>query len=142
MLRRSRCIQIFLLSTRCSNYLEGYWPCASGLSAVNAIGTQLRDPINSGLTRWCVVVKIYGRRRGHGKKSTRFSLSVENEQADTKRDGQTCLAKLNSQAQTGTKKFSPVQLTMNRIGKLTRLICTLLLYDGMTTHAYIYIYIL
>ena len=32
---------------------------------MNAIGTQLRDPINSGLTRWCVVlVKIYGRRPG------------------------------------------------------------------------------
>ena len=27
--------------------------CAGGLSAVNDIGTQLRDPINSGLTR-CV----------------------------------------------------------------------------------------
>ena len=34
------------------NYLEVYWPCAGGLSAVNAIGTHLRDPINSGLTRW------------------------------------------------------------------------------------------
>ena len=33
------------------NYLEVYWPCAGGLSAVNAIGMQLRDPINSGLTR-------------------------------------------------------------------------------------------
>ena len=33
------------------NYLEVYWPCAGGLSAVNAIGTQLRDPINSGLAR-------------------------------------------------------------------------------------------
>ena len=33
------------------NYLEDYWPCTGGLSAVNAIGTQLRDPINSGLTR-------------------------------------------------------------------------------------------
>ena len=32
------------------NYLEVYWPCASGLSVVDAIGTQLRDPINSGLT--------------------------------------------------------------------------------------------
>ena len=29
------------------NYLEVYWPCAGELSAVNAIGTQLRDPINS-----------------------------------------------------------------------------------------------
>ena len=34
------------------HYLEIYWPCAGGLSAVNVIGTQLRDPINSGLTRW------------------------------------------------------------------------------------------
>ena len=33
------------------NYLEVYCPCAGGLSAVNAIGTQLRDPIISGLTR-------------------------------------------------------------------------------------------
>ena len=33
------------------NYLEVYWPCAGGLSAVNAIGTQLRDPINLGLAR-------------------------------------------------------------------------------------------
>ena len=31
-------------------YLQVYWPCAGGLSAVNAIGTQLRHPINSGLT--------------------------------------------------------------------------------------------
>ena len=28
-----------------------YWPCAGGLSAVNDIGTQIRDVINSGLTR-------------------------------------------------------------------------------------------
>ena len=27
------------------NYIEVYWPYAGGLSAVNAIGTQLRDPI-------------------------------------------------------------------------------------------------
>ena len=33
------------------NFLEVYWPRARGLSAVNAIDTQLRDPINSGLTR-------------------------------------------------------------------------------------------
>ena len=37
-------------STRYWNYLEGCWPCAGGLSAVNTIGTQLRNPINSGLT--------------------------------------------------------------------------------------------
>ena len=33
------------------NYLEVYWPCAGGISPMNAIGTQLRDQINSGLTR-------------------------------------------------------------------------------------------
>ena len=39
------------------NYLEVYKPCAGGLPAVNAIGTQImRDPINSGLTRWRMAV--------------------------------------------------------------------------------------
>ena len=28
------------------DYFEVYWPCAGGLSAVNAIGTQWRDLIN------------------------------------------------------------------------------------------------
>ena len=68
--------------------------------------------------------------------STRFSVGVENEQADKRRDSQTCLAKPNSQARTGARKISPVQLTMNRIGNLTQLICTLLYV--MTTHAYVY----
>ena len=36
--------------------IEVYWPCAGGLSAVNAIGAQLRDPINSGLTQWRLTV--------------------------------------------------------------------------------------
>ena len=38
------------------NYLEVYRPCAGGLSALKAIGTQLRDPINSGLIRWRMAV--------------------------------------------------------------------------------------
>ena len=38
------------------NYLEIYWPCAGGLSVVNAIGTQLRDRINARLTRWRMAV--------------------------------------------------------------------------------------
>ena len=63
---------------------------------------------------------------GRNSVSTRFSLSVENEQADTRRDGQICLMKPNSQARTRTRELFPVQLTMDRIGKLTRLICTLL----------------
>ena len=43
-------------ATLVRNYLEVYWPCAGGLSAVNAIGTQLRDPINSVLTRWRMAI--------------------------------------------------------------------------------------
>ena len=38
--------------------------------------------------------------------STRLSLSVENEQTDTRRDGQICLTKPNPQAWTGTRNFS------------------------------------
>ena len=51
---------------------------------------------------------------------------IQNEQADKRRDSQTCLTKPNSQARTGARKFFPVQLTMNRIDSLTQLICTLL----------------
>ena len=68
--------------------------------------------------------------------STRFSFSIKNEQADTRRDSQTCLAKPSSQARTGARKSFPVQLTMDRIGNLTRLICTLLYV--VTTDAYVY----
>ena len=65
--------------------------------------------------------------------STRFSVIYrENEEADKRRYSQTCLAKPNSQARTRARKFSPVQLTINRIGNLTQLICTLLYV--MTTH--------
>ena len=43
-------------SNRYSTYFEDYWPGDGGLSAVNAIGTQLRDPMNLGLTRWRMTV--------------------------------------------------------------------------------------
>ena len=43
------------------NYLEVYWPCAGGLSTVNAIGTELSDPINSGLTR-CRIIAVLNNR--------------------------------------------------------------------------------
>ena len=45
-------------STRSWNYLEDYRSCADGLSAVNAIGAQMRDQINSELTRWRMAVYI------------------------------------------------------------------------------------
>ena len=52
---------------------------------MNAIGTQLRDPINSGLTRRCCIWRfkeINGRRRRGNRErnpviSTRFSLTME-----------------------------------------------------------------
>ena len=43
-------------STSYCNYLEDYWPCAGGFSTLNAIGTKVRDLINSGLTRRCMVI--------------------------------------------------------------------------------------
>ena len=82
----------------------------------------------------CAGKNIWTPPRNSGRiPSTRFSVIYrENEQADKRRYSQTCLAKPNSQARTGARKFSPVQLTINRIGNLTQLICTLLYV--MTTH--------
>ena len=90
-------------SNRYLIYLEDNWPGAGGLSAVNAIGTQLRDPMNSGLTRWRMAVprnKWTSPRKSEGmpRVSTRFSLSMENEQAEAGWDGRTRFARPNSQA--------------------------------------------
>ena len=73
-------------STGYWKYFEDYWPCAGGISAVNAIGTKLRDTINSGLTPCRIWFElINGRRRGNREESceliTSFSLGVENEKA-------------------------------------------------------------
>ena len=56
------------------NYLGDYWPCTGGLSAVNAIGTQLRDPIYSVLSRWRMVVKIYECRHRNREESREQAL--------------------------------------------------------------------
>ena len=42
--------------------------------------------------------------------STRFSLIMENEQADERRDGRICLAKSNSQARMGKRKKKKLSL--------------------------------
>ena len=52
-----------------------------GPEPVNSNGTQLSDPMKSGLTRWCMAVWINGRRRGttvrnNPLRSTRFSQCV------------------------------------------------------------------
>ena len=97
----------------------------SGCGKPDKLGT---DPMVCGAGK-----NIWTPPRNSGRiPSTRFSVSIENEQADKRRYSQTCLAKPNSQARTGARKFSPVQLTINRIGNLTQLICTLLYV--MTTH--------
>ena len=82
---------------------------AGGLSAVNAISTPLRDPINSGLTRWRMAVfsKLMDAAAELGRNLvSKHQIQPEygDEQADAGRDDQTRLARPNSQAQTGTGK--------------------------------------
>ena len=75
-------------NTRYWNYLEDYWPCAGEFLAVNAIGTQLRNPENSGLARWRLTV--YGdavvQSRENPVSTPKFGLSVSNDWADVGRD--------------------------------------------------------
>ena len=77
---------------------------------MNAIGTQLRDPINSGLTRWRMAVlnKLMDATAEPGRNPvSKHQIQPEygDEQADAGRDCQTCLAGPNSQARTQTGKF-------------------------------------
>ena len=102
-----------------------------GLSAVNVIGTQMLDPINSGLTRWRMAVlnKYMDAAAELGRNPVskhQIQPEYEDEQAGAGRDCQTRLARPNSQAQTRTGKLIfPVQLTTSRIDNLTRLIHSL-----------------
>ena len=93
------------------NYLEVYWPSAGGFSAVNAIGTQLRDPISSGLTLWRMAVlnKYVDVAAELGRNPvSKHQIQPEygDEQADAGRDCRTRLARPNSQARTRTGKYS------------------------------------
>ena len=107
---------------------------------MNAIGTQLRDLINSGLTRWRMVVlkkKTVDAATEIGRNPvSKHQIKPEygDEQADAGRDCRSRLAGLNSQARTGTVKIFifPVQLTTSRIGNHTRLILTLAKCDDHT----------
>ena len=104
---------------------------------MNAIGTQLRDPINLGLTRWRMAVSLDAAAELGWNPVSKHQIQPEygDEEADAERDCRTRLARPNSQARTGTGDyFSPVQLTTSRIGNLTRLIHTLLYV--MTIHTY------
>ena len=57
--------------------------------------------------------------------STRFSRRVENEQANARREGRTCVAKFSGASGDRGKKLFPVQLATSRIGNVTRLINSL-----------------
>ena len=99
---------------------------------MNANGTQLRDPIDSGLSRWRMAVlnkeMDAAAELGMNPVSThQIQPEYEDEQADAGRDCRTCVERPNSLArtQTGIVFFFPVQMTTNRIGNLTRLIHTL-----------------
>ena len=89
---------------------------------MNAIDTQLRDLIKLLIGTHPMAVEVidecrhslYREKREEGKESVSnyyyikiFSLGVENERACAGRDGRTCLARRNSQAQTGTGGENP-----------------------------------
>ena len=105
--------------------------CPRGLSAVNAIGTQLRDPVHSGLARWRLTVYM----------DAVIVLGVENEWANAGRDGRNCLSRdlVYSQAQMGIGgniHFPTVQLTTSRIGNRTRLVYEQSVSVNVIDHVY------
>ena len=94
-----------------NNNFEVYRPCVGGLSAVNAIGTQLRDPINSGLTQWrLAVLNITMDAAAEIGRNPVCKHEIQpeygDEQADAGRDCRTRLARPNSQARTRTGNYS------------------------------------
>ena len=75
---------------------------------MNVIGTQLRDPINLGLTRWRMAVSKMDAAAELGRNPlSKHHIQPENgdEQADAARDCRT-RARPNSQARTGTEEYS------------------------------------
>ena len=75
------------------------------------IDTQLRDPINSGLTRWrlAVINEEMDAAAELGKNPVgehQIQPEYGDEQADAGRDCRTRLARPNSQARTRTAKYS------------------------------------
>ena len=79
---------------------------------MNAIGAQLRDPINSGLTQWRlavlnIIMDAAGAEIGRNP-VCKYQIQPEygDEQADAGRDCRTRLARPNSQARTRTGKYS------------------------------------
>ena len=65
-----------------------------------------RDGFGRPIPRLPAQLHILRQAGGLPRESTRFSLSVENKQADAGRDSRTCLARPKSQARTGKENFS------------------------------------
>ena len=110
---------------------------------MNAIGTQLRDPIYSGLTRWHGSKKYVDAAAEIGRNPViKHQIQPEygDEQADAGRDCRTRLARPNFSGANADREILifPVQLTTSRIGNLTRLVRTLAVCDD---HTYIRTYI-
>ena len=102
---------------------------------MNAIGTQLRDLINSGLTRWRMAIlnKEMDAAAELGRNpasEAHIQPEYGDEQADAGRDCRNRLVRPNSQAGNVDREISifPVQLTTSRICNLTRLIRTLAIF--------------
>ena len=78
---------------------------------MNAIGTQLRDPINSGLARWRMTVlnkemDVAAEIGRNPVSKHQIQPEYGDEQPDAGRDCRTRLARANSQARTRTGKYS------------------------------------
>ena len=93
---------------------------------MNAIGTQLRDPINSGLTRWRIAVKYKLMDAAtvlERNPVSKYHIQPEygDEQADAGRDCRTSRETKFSGANADREIFIfPVQLTTRRTDNLIR----------------------
>ena len=98
-----------------------YWPCAGGLSALNAIGTHLHDPINSRPTRWRLTLYIYARRRGKQKESRKSKHNINERGGAGWRGTGLAIPSLETKfsGANGDREILifPVELTTSRIGK-------------------------
>ena len=122
-------------ATLVRNYLEVNWLCAGGLSAVNAIGTQLRDPTSSGPIRWRLAVLNI--RMDTAAEIGRNPVSkhqiqpeFRDEQADAGQDGRTRLARPNFSGANADREIFIFPTCS--IGNLTRFIHTLAICDDHT----------
>ena len=108
---------------------------------MNAIGTQLRGPTNSGLTRWrLAVLNITMDAAAEIGRNPVCKHQIQSEygdeQADAGRDCRTRLARPNSQARTRTGKYSVSLFSWPRAGLATLPGLSIFLLYVTTIHTY------